>query len=247
MSATPPGRLRADVALVARGVFESRARARAAIEAGLVVADGVPVARPSDLVGDQAEFQAGQPYPWVSRGGVKLAAALDAFAIDPAGRRCLDVGASTGGFTDVLLGRGAASVDAVDVGRGQLHPRIAADPRVTSRDGTDIRHLASAGLAPFDLVSVDVSFISLRLVLPGLVPLMGEGGLLVGLIKPQFEVGRDGIGRGGIVRDDALRERAVADILRLAAELGLDVIGTIPSPIAGGDGNREILFGARHV
>lgn len=245
MSATGPGRLRADLALVARGLFESRARARAAIEAGLVSADGVPVGRASDLVGRAAAFVAEQPFPWVSRGGVKLAAALDAFAIDPAGRRCLDVGASTGGFTDVLLARGAASVEAVDVGRGQLHPRLAADPRVVSREATDIRDLPAAGRDRFDLVTVDVSFISLRLVLPALMPFMSDAARVVALVKPQFEVGRAGIGRGGIVRDGALRERALAGVLAGAAGLGLDVIGTIPSPIAGGEGNREILIGAR--
>lgn len=241
-----PERVRADVLLVARGLLPSRAQARAAIEAGLVRAGGVPVGRPSDLLPAAIEIEAGRPHPWVSRGGVKLAAALDAWAIDPAGLLCLDVGASTGGFTDVLLARGAAAVEAVDVGHGQLHPRLAADPRVRSREGTDARRLAGLLAAgSVDLAAVDVSFIPLRLVLPGLVPLLRPGGRLVLLAKPQFEVGRAGLGRGGVVRDDGLREESVAAVIGLLAPLGLDLLGRLDSPIAGGDGNREVLVGAR--
>lgn len=240
------GRRRADSLLVERGLFESRARARAAIEAGLVTAGGGTVARPSCLLPPDIDLSAEAPFPWVSRGGVKLAAALDAFGLDPAGLTCLDVGASTGGFTDVLLARGAVRVHALDVGRGQLHPRLAADPRVVPHEATDIRRLHPASCPdPIGLATVDVSFISLALVLPALAALLGPGAALVALVKPQFEVGRAGIGRGGIVRDEAAREACVVRILDRAAGLGFASLGTMPSPIAGGDGNREILLAAR--
>ena len=239
-------RRRADLVLVARGLFESRARARAAIEAGLVKADGRPVASPSDLIGEAAAIEAAPPHPYVSRGGVKLAHALEAFALDPAGLACLDVGASTGGFTDVLLARGAASVTAVDVGRDQLHPRIAADPRVRSLECTDIRELAAGTVGPVELATIDVSFISLALVLPALPRHFAPGAALVALIKPQFEVGPAGIGRGGIVRDEGLAAAAVERIAALAEALGFARLGLVPSPITGGDGNREWLLGARH-
>lgn len=246
MSAAP--RRRADLVLVERGIFESRARARAAIEAGLVRADGAAVSRASDLVPPAAEIEARPPHPYVSRAGLKLAHALDRFAIDPAGLACLDVGASTGGFTDVLLRRGAAHVDAVDVGRGQLHPSLARDPRVTSREATDIRRLEAGALhGAVALVTVDVSFISLRLVLPELVRHMGEDAWLVALVKPQFEVGRAHIGRGGIVRDEAAASASLAAIRVLVAELGFRIVGEDASPIAGGDGNREYLLAALRV
>ncbi|HMO29968.1 TlyA family RNA methyltransferase [Enterovirga sp.] len=237
---------RADLVLVARGVFESRARAQAAIAAGLVTADGAPVRKPSDLIAEEAAIEASPAHPYVSRGGVKLAAALDAFAIDPAGWACLDVGASTGGFTDLLLRRGAARVHAVDVGRGQLHPTLAADPRVISLEATDIRQ-AGERLPPdaFDLVTVDVSFVSLKQILPHLIQYMKKSSQLILLIKPQFEVGPRGLGRGGIVRDDALRRASAQEIQALAADLGFHVQDVIPSPISGGDGNREFLLGAR--
>ncbi|GJD68922.1 Hemolysin A [Methylobacterium gnaphalii] len=227
-------------------MFESRARAVAAIRAGLVVADGRPVERPADLVSTEARIEASAPHPYVSRGGLKLAAALDAFGIDPQGLACLDIGASTGGFSDVLLRRGARHVTALDVGRDQLHASLRADPRVTSLEGTDIRELASDALAqPPDLVTIDVSFIALRLVLPTAVALMAERAVLVALIKPQFEAGRERVGRGGIVRDEAVHE-AVCEEVRAALEaLGLDVLGLVPSPVEGGDGNREFLIGAR--
>lgn len=241
-------RRRADLVLVERGFFESRARARAAIEAGLVRADGAAVQRASDLVAQAAEIDARPPHPYVSRAGLKLAHALDRFAIDPAGLACLDVGASTGGFTDVLLRRGAAHVHAVDVGRCQLHPSLARDPRVTSREATDIRRLDSGAMpGPVALVTVDVSFISLRLVLPELVRHMGEDAWLVALVKPQFEVGRAHIGRGGIVRDETAALASLAAIRGLVVELGFRIVGEDASPIAGGDGNREYLLAARRV
>ncbi|NNM74847.1 TlyA family RNA methyltransferase [Enterovirga sp. DB1703] len=242
-----PERRRADIHLVELGLFESRARAQAAIEAGLVTADGEPVRKPSDTVLVTASIQAEAPHPWVSRGGVKLAAALDRFGIDPAGRVCLDVGASTGGFTDVLLARGAARIYAVDVGQGQLHPRLARDPRVVRLEQTDIRRLGRDGVPDeVDLCVVDVSFISLRLVLPELPRFLRKRAYLIALVKPQFEVGRSSLGRGGIVRDEAARRAALADVSGHASDQGVAVLGTMPSPIVGGDGNREFLLMARH-
>lgn len=242
-----PERRRADLHLVELGLFESRAKAQAAIAAGLVSADGEPVRKPSDTIPVTASVAAEAPHPWVSRGGVKLAAALDQFGIDPAGQVCLDVGASTGGFTDVLLSRGAARVYAVDVGRAQLHPRLAADARVVSLEGVDVRRLGE-GQVPetASLCVVDVSFISLKLVLPALKQLMNEGGYLVALVKPQFEAGRNNVGRGGIVRDEAVRLAVLDEIAAFATEQGFSVLGTMPSPIEGGDGNREFLLAARH-
>ena len=232
--------------LVERGLFESRARARAAIEAGLVTVDGKQVDKPAVLVSPQASLQAQAPHPWVSRGGVKLEAALDAFGIDPTACICLDVGASTGGFTHVLLARGAARVYAVDVGRAQLHPTLAADPRVVSHEATDARRLAETPLPePVGLVVIDVSFISVRLVLPGLVAGMAPGAELVVLIKPQFEAGRERVGRGGLVRDAGVRDAVAAEISAFVAGFGFSIIDLIPSPIVGGDGNHEFLLGAR--
>jgi 23S rRNA (cytidine1920-2'-O)/16S rRNA (cytidine1409-2'-O)-methyltransferase len=237
-------RERADLVLVRRGLFESRARAQAAIAAGLVSADGAPVARPSDLIRPDADLAAEPPHPWVSRGGVKLAAALDAFAIDPSGQICLDLGASTGGFTDVLLARGAARVYAVDVGRGQLHPRLAADPRVVAREATDARDLSPALVPePIGLLVADVSFISLKRVLPPALPLLAPGAALAALIKPQFEAGRAALGKGGVVKDPAVHAAVCRDIAEFVAGLGFRVQGPIPSPIAGGEGNREFLIG----
>ena len=182
-------------------------------------------------------------HPWVSRGGVKLAAALDAFGVDPAGRRCLDVGASTGGFTDVLLQRGAVPVVALDVGRGQLDWKLRTDPRVVVIEGVNARHLAPGDLpAPFALVTVDVSFISLRLVLPALLPHLAPGADLVCLVKPQFEVGREHVGKGGVVRDAAAREAAITAVAQAAAALGLHVLGRLPSPLPGPAGNVEELL-----
>jgi 23S rRNA (cytidine1920-2'-O)/16S rRNA (cytidine1409-2'-O)-methyltransferase len=237
---------RADLYLVRHGHFESRARAQAAIKAGLVRIDGRPIARASDPIAPGARVEAAPEHPYVSRGGLKLAAALDAFALDPRGRTCLDVGASTGGFTDVLLGRGAGHVYAVDVGRGQLHPRLAADPRVTNREGTDIRGLDPAALEPKpDLAGIDVSFIGLRLVLPALPPLLAPGADLIALIKPQFEAGRAHVGRGGLVRDPAVRAGVCTAVRGALEALGATILGLIDSPVPGGDGNAEFLIGAR--
>jgi 23S rRNA (cytidine1920-2'-O)/16S rRNA (cytidine1409-2'-O)-methyltransferase len=237
---------RADLFLVEQGHFESRARAQAAIRAGLVRIDGRALRRPSDPVAPGARVEAAAPHPYVSRGGLKLAAALDAFHLDPGGLACLDVGASTGGFTDVLLTRGARHVHAVDVGRGQLHPRLAADPRVTDRAGTDIRSLDPAALVPPPgLASVDVSFIGLRLVLPALPALLAPGAAVVALIKPQFEAGRARVGRGGLVRDPAVHAEVCGGVRASLEGLGATILGLIDSPVAGGDGNAEFLIGAR--
>lgn len=238
--------MRADVRLVELGLFESRARAQEAIAAGLVTADGRPVRKASETIPVNAAITAEARHPWVSRGGLKLAGALDRFGIDPAGQICLDVGASSGGFTDVLLSRGALRVYAVDVGHGQLHAKLAGDPRVVSVEGTDARRL-DRSLVPEQptLCVVDVSFISLRLVLPAIMNAMRDNGYLIALVKPQFEVGRDGVGRGGIVRDEATGLAALDGLVAFASELGLVMAGTMPSPIAGGDGNREYLMAGR--
>ncbi len=239
-------RRRADLFLVEHGHFESRARAQAAIRAGLVRVDGRPVARASEAIPDGACVEAAPAHPYASRGGLKLAAALDAFGLDPRGLPCLDVGASTGGFCDVLLARGASHVHAVDVGRGQLHPRLRADARVTSLEDTDIRGLDPGRLAPRPgFASVDVSFISVRLVLPVLPALLTPGAALVVLIKPQFEAGRGGVGRGGIVRDAAIHDAVCAGVRVGLEGSGADVLGLIPSPLPGGDGNVEFLIAAR--
>jgi len=238
-------RRRADVVLVERGFFASRARAQEAIAAGLVTVNGTPLRKASDPVPEEAVITAEQPHPYVSRGGVKLAAALDAFALDPKGWVCLDVGASTGGFTQVLLMRGAAHVYAVDVGHGQLHPAVAADPRVTDLEGTDARALTPALVPqPADLLVADVSFISLKLVLPAAVALLKPRAALAVLVKPQFEAGRGRV-KKGIVRDEAVRREVGEDLTAFVASLGFAPLGLVPSPIAGGDGNLEFLMGAR--
>jgi 23S rRNA (cytidine1920-2'-O)/16S rRNA (cytidine1409-2'-O)-methyltransferase len=237
-------RIRIDRLLVERGLFESRAKAQAAIAAGLVTADGVTVRKPSDEVRAEAAIGAEPAHPFVSRGGVKLAAALEHFGFDPSGYVCLDVGASTGGFTEALLARGARRVYAVDVGRGQLHERLRARPEVVSLEATDIRDLAAEQLAePPDFVTVDVSFISLKLVLPAALALPRRPARLIALIKPQFEAGRGAL-KKGIVRDAAMQAAICDDIAALVTSLGWSVAGVIPSPIAGGDGNREFLIAA---
>lgn len=235
---------RADIALVERGFFESRAKARAAIEAGLVLANGSPLRKPAEILAPDARVEASAPHPWVSRGGLKLEAALAAFGFDPAGEICVDLGASTGGFTDVLLRRGAARVYAIDVGHGQLHASLRDDPRVVSMEGTDARALDAAMFAePPRLVVCDASFISLRLVLPRPLSLAADRARLVALVKPQFEAGRARVNKG-IVRDPAVHAEVCADIRGFVEGLGWSVVGLVDSPVAGGDGNREFLLGA---
>jgi 23S rRNA (cytidine1920-2'-O)/16S rRNA (cytidine1409-2'-O)-methyltransferase len=238
-------RRRADRLLVERGLFESRAKAQAAIAAGLVTANGVAVGKVSEMIATDAVVQAAPAHPWVSRGGVKLAAALDHFRIDPRGRVCLDVGSSTGGFTHVLLARGARRIDAVDVGRGQLHASLRGRPEIVALEETDIRSLSPALLPePPDLVVTDVSFISLKLVLPPALALAKPQAQLVALIKPQFEAGRAHL-KKGVIRDPQVHQAVCDDIAAFVAGLGWNVLGVIPSPLTGGDGNHEFLLGAR--
>ncbi|MDX7950422.1 TlyA family RNA methyltransferase [Lichenihabitans sp. Uapishka_5] len=232
------------MSLVEAGFFESRAKAQEAIAAGLVAVDGRVLHRPSDRVPPGARLTATAPHPWVSRGGLKLVAALDGFGVNPRGRTCLDIGASTGGFTDVLLSRGAARVHAVDVGHGQLHPRLKADPRVEDLSGTDARQL-SAAMFPVGptLIVCDASFISLALVLPPVLRLAAPGAALITLVKPQFEVGKGQTDKG-IVRDDEQRQAVCARVARLVEDLGWRLGGLLTSPITGRDGNVEFLLHA---
>ncbi len=233
---------RADLILAERGLFESRAKAREAIEAGLVRADGRLVKKPSEEIAAQAELTTAKPYPWVSRGGVKLAHALETFGVDPSGRYCLDIGASTGGFSDVLLTRGARHVVAVDVGHGQLHPRINGDARVTALERLDARALERSHLAEApSLIVCDASFISLTLILPHVLALAAQDATLIALIKPQFEAGR-AAAKKGVVRDAAVHEEACARVAQEVERLGWRLEGLCPSPIEGGDGNREFLL-----
>ncbi len=246
-SYVPSSRMRLDQALVERGLAPTRTRAQALILAGLVRADGRRVDKPGAAVAPGASLAVvGADHPWVSRGGVKLAAALAAFNIDPQGRRCLDVGASTGGFTHVLLEGGAAQVTAVDVGRGQLDWRLRADSHVVVREGINARHLSAADAGgPFELIVVDVSFISLKLILPALVPLLAPAGEMVALVKPQFEAGRRQVGKGGVVRDGEVREAAIQAVLVAAEALGLTCCGRVSSPLPGPAGNVEELVHLR--
>jgi 23S rRNA (cytidine1920-2'-O)/16S rRNA (cytidine1409-2'-O)-methyltransferase len=235
---------RADIFLVEHGYAASRAEAQAAIRAGNVRADGKPVLKPSQTVAANAAIEYAKPHPYVSRGAVKLAAALDRFELSPAGLTCIDVGASTGGFTEVLLERGARAVYAVDVGHDQLHPKLAADPRVILLEGVNARDLGQTQVPEqVDAVVADVSFIGLKLVLPAALKLAHQGAWLVALVKPQFEAG---VGKVGIVKDKSVQEEALQNIVGwLGVQPGWSVLGTMESPIAGGDGNREFLLAAR--
>jgi 23S rRNA (cytidine1920-2'-O)/16S rRNA (cytidine1409-2'-O)-methyltransferase len=237
-------RQRADRLLVERGIFESRAKAQAAIEAGLVTANGQIVRKASEEIPTDASLRATAAHPYVSRGGIKLAAALDSFVFDPRNHICLDVGASTGGFTHVLLDRGARRVYAIDVGRGQLHETLRARPEIVSLEATDIRNVSAVQFdEPPDFLTIDVSFISLKAVLPPATALLKTPAKLVALIKPQFEAGA-GAAKKGIVRDPALHAVVCEDIAKSATSLGWRIVAIIPSPIQGGDGNAEFLLGA---
>ena len=229
---------RLDVLLVERGLAESRAQARGLIMAGRVRVGGERVDKAGTLIAPGAQIDLDQPPRFVSRGGLKLEGALDHFGVDPVGLVGLDVGASTGGFTDCLLQRGAAKVYAVDVGRGQLHDRIARDDRVTALDRTNAHHPFDLP-GPADLATVDVSFISLTQVLPNILPHLTAGGRVLCLVKPQFEAGREQVGRGGIVRDPGIRAAALAKIGLWAIERGLRVRGLATSVLAGASGNVE--------
>jgi 23S rRNA (cytidine1920-2'-O)/16S rRNA (cytidine1409-2'-O)-methyltransferase len=240
-------RTRLDLLLVSRGLAPTREKAQAMILAGLVEVEGRRAEKAGAAVPEDAAVAvAGPAHPYVSRGGVKLAAALDHFALDPAGKICLDVGASTGGFTDCLLQRGAARVYAVDVGRGQLDAKLRGDPRVVVREKVNARALSSREVPEkVDFAAVDVSFISLRLILPAIVPLLAAGGSLVALVKPQFEAGRSEVPRGGVVRSAEVRRRVVSEIETAGRDLDLEVLGSISSPIRGARGNEEFLLGFR--
>lgn len=240
-------KLRLDQALVERGLAESRAKAQAAIMAGLVFSGEKRLDKPGLSVAADAPLELrGKPHPWVSRGGVKLAHALQHFGLDPRDRTCIDVGASTGGFTDVLLQHGAAKVYAVDVGEGQLDWKLRNDPRVVVLEKTNARHLDATLIPdPIDCVVCDASFIGLQIVLPAALSLARPGAWAVALIKPQFEVGRERVGKGGVVRDPALHEEVCARVHAWWDALpGWRVIGIEPSPILGPEGNREFLIAA---
>jgi 23S rRNA (cytidine1920-2'-O)/16S rRNA (cytidine1409-2'-O)-methyltransferase len=237
------GSLRLDVLLVRRGLFASREQAAAAVLAGRVRVDGEVARKPGQRVGEGARLEVeGPAHPYASRGGLKLAAALDAFGIDVTGCTCLDVGASTGGFTDVLLRRGARRVYAVDVGYGQLAWRLRNDPRVVVRERTNARHLGEADVPePVHLAAIDVSFIGLGKVLPAVGARVAAGGAVVALCKPQFEAGPAEVPRGGVVRDPAVHRRVLLAVVAEAAALGWHTWGVIASPVPGARGNREFL------
>lgn len=233
--------------MVERGLVPSREKAQALIMAGQVVVDDHAAEKAGQQVTDTVTIRIkGEQMPYVSRGGLKLEKGLDAFGVDPAGRIAIDVGASTGGFTDCLLQRGAAKVYAVDVGYGQLAWKLREDPRVVVLEKTNIRHLQQDQLDPLpDLAVIDASFISLNLVLPSTVALLSHPAELVALIKPQFEVGKGAVGKGGIVRDPRQHEAVLFAMEQLAADIGAELLGICDSPITGADGNREFLMGLR--
>jgi 23S rRNA (cytidine1920-2'-O)/16S rRNA (cytidine1409-2'-O)-methyltransferase len=245
---TARGKQRADQLLVERGLAESRAKAQALILAGQVYSGTRRVDKAGQQIPDDAPLDVkGQDHPWVSRGGLKLVKALDRFATDPAGLVCLDIGASTGGFTDVLLARGAARVYAVDVGHGQLAWKLRQEPRVVVLERTNARYLAADQVPePIGLLVCDASFIGLQTVLPAPLALTGPGARLIALIKPQFEVGKGRVGKGGVVRDPALHDEVCRRIEAwLDALPGWSVLGLTESPITGPEGNREFLIDAR--
>jgi len=242
-----PKKTRLDVALVERGLAPSRERAQALIMAGQVRVDGQVVSKASAGVAAEAQVALDVPdHPYVGRGGVKLAHALDDFHVDPAGKRALDVGASTGGFTDVLLQRGAASVIALDVGHGQLDWKLRNDPRVDVHEGVNARALTAADVPhPVDLVVIDVSFISLGHILPALPPFMREGAEIVALVKPQFEAGRDDVGKHGLVTDPAVHDAVIARTTAQAEAAGFARLGMAKSAITGATGNQEFFLHLR--
>jgi len=236
---------RADLALVERGLAESRTRAQALIMAGLVYSGEQRINKPGEIIAEGRAIEVrGQDHPWVSRGGVKLAHGIAHFGLSPEGRVCLDLGASTGGFTDVLLHQGAGHVYAVDVGHGQLAWKLRHDPRVTVMERVNARHMKETDAPPLDVLVCDASFIGLRVVLPACLALCKPGAWAIALIKPQFEVG-PAIAKGGVVRDAAVHDRVCAEIAAWWAALpGWQVLGVEPSPLLGPEGNREFLIGA---
>lgn len=235
---------RLDCLVVEQGLAPSRQRAQAMIMAGLVFVNGAPGRKAGDMVADDASITVkGGDLPYVSRGGLKLEAALDFFKVDPTGFFCLDVGASTGGFTDCLLSRGAGAVFAVDVGYGQFAWKLRQDPRVTLLERTNIRHMDPSVIPrPADLAVIDVSFISLSLVLPKVKEMITPEGMVIPLVKPQFEVGKGQVGKKGVVRDPALHEKVLCDIIEFSKNIGFTCEGVVESPILGPEGNKEFLL-----
>jgi len=245
-AASRPGRRRLDVQLVEAGLVESREKARALVMAGRVRVDGEPARKAGAAVAPDARLEVDQEHRWVGRGALKLAGGLDGFGLDPEGRVCVDVGASTGGFTELLLERGARRVYAVDVGYGQLHQRLREDPRVLVRERVNARHLSPEHVSePCSLAVIDVSFISVLKLLGALRGVLADGADVVSLVQPQFEVGRRDVGRGGVVRDPALHRRALEDVAAGAREEGWAVLDACASPIAGACGNREFFLHLR--
>jgi len=245
---TKAAKRRADQLLLERALVESRSRAQAVIMAGLVFSGEKRVEKPGQALPSDAPLELrGKDHPWVSRGGLKLEKGLAHFAIDPAGLTCADLGASTGGFTDVLLTKGAARVYAIDVGQGQLAWKLRQDPRVVVMEKTNARHLTPAHVPdPLDLIVCDASFIGLTVLLPAPLALAKPGGRLIALVKPQFEAGKEQVGKGGIVRDAAVQEAVCAKVAAFLEETsGWSVLGLTESPITGPDGNREFLIAAR--
>ena len=241
---------RLDTLIVERGLAESREKARALILAGHVTVEGNAAAKAGTMVPIAAEIRVATPeHPWVSRGGIKLAHALEVFAVDATGATALDIGASTGGFTDVWLQRGARHVIALDVGHSQMHWKIRSDPRVTVIENMNARYLAPEDLpdtgGPITKVSIDVSFISLRHIFPVLPPLMAPGTDVIALVKPQFEAGREDVGKGGLVSDARVHARVIAEVTAAAAEVGLKRHALVDSPITGAEGNKEFLLHLR--
>lgn len=240
-------RVRLDVLLVDRGLVPSRERARALILAGLVKVNGTAARKAGESVPADADIALVEPdHPYVGRGGIKLAHALDVFGIDAHGCNALDIGASTGGFTDVLLRRGASRVVALDVGRGQIDWKLRSDPRVVVVEGVNARTLTPDRLpGPFNLVTIDVSFISLKHILPVVPPLIPHNADVVALVKPQFEAGRREVGKGGLVKNPAVQQRVIDEVVARASEVGLEHLETTESPVTGASGNREFFVHLR--
>lgn len=245
--ADDPKKQRVDLALVERGLVETREKAQALVMAGRVRIDGNTVHKPSEAVASESRLEVLPGPQHVGRGGVKLEGALDALGVAPAGRVAVDVGASTGGFTEVLLARGATRVYAVDVGQGQLHERLRNDPRVAVRERVNARNLSERDVPePCSLATVDVSFISVTRILPALRSVLSDGADVLALVKPQFEVGRFQVSRGGVVGDPALHRQALRDVAWSAQhESGYAVVGACPSPLTGAEGNREFFLHLR--